>query len=208
MKFIPSSAISGIVCIAILIFIGCGQSVPKDEELAAVSKHVADEFKSELMGELRAALEDTTISTAGAIYVCAERAPAISARYSGLPGLTIKRTSKRLRNPDNAPDEFESRILDTLLSRPAYASQDHYEWEESANGNRFRYVSAIKANSLCLKCHGNPDKMDDDVKNALAERYENDQATGFGLDELRGIMSVTMEWPEAKAVFDSIKASM
>ena len=77
----PKTAIGifSIFCIAMLVFSGCGQSVPKDEELAAVSRQIANNYKTELMGELKAALDDTTISTAGAIYVCAERAPEISA---------------------------------------------------------------------------------------------------------------------------------
>jgi hypothetical protein len=125
------------------------------------------------------ALEDTAAGPAGAIYVCSEKAPAISARYSLLPGLAIRRTSKKVRNPNNAPDEYEMKNLDMLESRPAFGSQDHFEWEITGDQRKFRFVRAIQTSSVCLKCHGDPDKMDANVKAAIAERYPDDQATGF-----------------------------
>jgi hypothetical protein len=195
-------------CAILISLWGCGESMPKDEELAAVTRHVAEDFMTELKGELLTALEDTVAGTAGAIYVCAERAPEISARYASLPGLTVRRTSKRVRNPNNAPDEYEMKTLDILEQRPAFGSQDHYEWETTGDQMKFRFVKAIKMTSACLKCHGDPEKMEDAVKTAIAERYENDQATGFKLDELRGILTVSLEWPEGKAVYDSISAGL
>lgn len=195
------------LCIILVSLWGCGKSVPKDEELAAVTGHIAENFMTELKGELLDALKDSA-GTVGAIYVCAERAPEISAHYSSLPGLTVRRTSKRVRNPNNAPDEYEMKTLDILEQRPAYGSQDHYEWETVGEGMKFRFVRAIKMSSACLKCHGDPEKMDDDVKAAIAERYPDDQATGFKLDELRGILTVSLDWPEGKAVYDSISAEL
>lgn len=195
-------------CIILISLWGCGESMPKDEELAAVTRHVAEDFMTELKGELLTALEDTVAGTVGAIHICAEKAPEISARYSSLPGLTIRRTSKRVRNPNNAPDEYEMKTLDILEQRPAFGSQDHYEWETVDDQMKFRFVRAIKMTSACLKCHGDPEKMEDDVKAAIAEKYENDQATGFKLDELRGILTVSLEWPEGKAVYDSISAGL
>jgi len=186
---------------------GCGKSVPKDEELAAVTRHIAEDYMTDLKGELLEALKDSA-GTAGAIYVCAERAPEISAHYSSLPGLTVRRTSKRVRNPNNAPDEYELKMLDILEQRPAFGSQDHYEWETVGDAMKFRFVKAIKTSSACLKCHGDPDKMEDDVKAAIAARYPDDQATGFKLDELRGILTVSLDWPEGKAVYDSISAEL
>jgi hypothetical protein len=195
------------LCIILISLWGCGESMPKDEELAAVTRHVAEDFMTELKGELLEALKDSA-GTVGAIYICAEKAPEISARYSSLPGLMVRRTSKKVRNPGNAPDEYEMKTLDILEQRPAFGSQDHYEWETSGDEMKFRFVRAIKISSACLKCHGDPEKMEDEVKAVIAEKYENDQATGFKLDELRGILTVSLDWPEGKAVYDSISAGL
>jgi len=208
MRFKTAIAVSIGICFIFIAFSGCGESVPKDEEVAAVTRHIAENFIDELKTELMTALEDTVAGATGAIYVCAEKAPELSAYYSSLPGLTVKRTSKRLRNPNNAPDEYELKTLEMLESRPAFGSQDHYEWEITNGQRKFRFVRAIKTSSVCLKCHGNPEKMDKDVRAAIAEKYENDQATGFKLEELRGILTVSLEWPEGKAVYDSISAGL
>ena len=195
-------------CIALIVIWSCGQSVPKDEDMAAVARHVAEEYMNELKGELMAALSDTVAGTAGAIYVCSERAPEISARYAALPGLTVRRTSKKVRNPNNAPDEYEMKTLDMLESRPAYGSQDHSEWVISGNQNTFRFVRAISTSSVCLRCHGDPDKMELEVKTAIAEKYPEDQATGFKLGDMRGLLTVSIKWPEFKPAYDSISAEL
>lgn len=197
----------GILVILILLW-GCGQSVPKGEEMAAVARHVSEAYMNELKGELLTALEDTAAGPAGAIIVCSEKAPAISARYSSMSGFSIHRTSKKVRNPNNAPDDYEIKTLDILEERPAFGSQDHYEWVTTGDQKEFRFVKAITTSSACLKCHGDPDKMDADVKAALAEKYPQDQATGFKLGDMRGILSVTIDWPEFKPAYDSISASL
>ena len=114
MRFKTAIAVSIGICFIFIAFSGCGESVPRDEEVAAVTRHIAENFIDELKTELMTALENTVADTVGAIYVCAEKAPELSARYSSLPGITVKRTSKRLRNPNNAPDEYELKTLEIL----------------------------------------------------------------------------------------------
>jgi hypothetical protein len=54
-------------------------------------------------------------------------------------------------------------------------------------------------NKLCLKCHGGADDIDEATKAALAEKYPDDQATGYGDSQLRGMFVVEFDWPEAEA---------
>ena len=194
--------------IVLIVIWGCGQSVPRDEEMTAVARHVAEGYMNELKGELMTALSDTAAGTAGAIFVCSEKAPEISARYAALPGLTVRRTAKKVRNPNNAPDEYELKTLNMLEERPAFGSQDHSEWEISGNQQTFRFVRAINTSSVCLRCHGDPEKMDPEVKAAIAEKYPEDQATGFKLDDMRGLLTVSIKWPEFKPAYDSISAEL
>lgn len=207
MKRVSSVFLFITFCFLIFSTFVCGDSTPKDSELAAVTRNIADKFANELKSELLAALEDSA-GTIGAIRICAERAPEISAQYSSIPGLTVKRTSKRYRNPDNAPDEYEMKTLEMFESRPAFGSKDHFEWKIKDGAKTFRYVRAIKTSSTCLKCHGDPQKIDPEVLAAINEKYENDQATGFGLGDLRGILTVSLKWPEGRAVYDSISAEL
>ena len=96
-------------CIFLLAITDCGEKAASDAELAAASRHMANSFMEELKAELYAALEDSGVIVA--VKVCSEKAPEISARYSSLPGWTVKRVSAKYRNPNNAPDEFEKESI-------------------------------------------------------------------------------------------------
>jgi hypothetical protein len=193
-------------CIFLLALTDCGGKQASDTELAAASRHVVKNFMDELKGELYAVLQDS--GEIAAIRVCSEKAPEISARYSSLPGWTVKRVSAKYRNPNNAPDEFEKKSLEILENRPATAGDEYFTWVEEDGKKSFRFMKVIKMKAPCLKCHGDIAKFSDDFLTVLEERYPEDQATGFKLDEQRGAFSVNIEWPEGKAVFDSLTASM
>ncbi len=193
-------------CIFLLAITNCGEKAASDTELAAASRHVVKSFMDELKTELYAVLEDS--GEVAAIRVCSEKAPEISARYSSLPGWTVKRVSARYRNPNNAPDEFEKKSLEILENRPATAGGEYFTWVEENGEKSFRFMSVIKMKAPCLKCHGDKAKFSDDFLTVLEERYPEDQATGFKLDEQRGALSINIKWPAGKAVFDSLMASM
>jgi len=193
-------------CIFLLVVTDCGEKAASDTELAAASRHVVNSFMEELKTELYAALEDSGVIEA--VKICSEKAPEISARYSSLPGWTVKRVSARYRNPNNGPDEFEKESLEILENRPATAGDEYFTWIEENGEKSFRFMKVIQMKARCLKCHGDKSKFSDDLLKIVEEEYPDDQATGFKLDEQRGAFSVTVKWPEGKAVFDSVTASM
>ena len=55
------------------------------------------------------------------------------------------------RNPKNAPDEFEARVLEKLRSEKL---DEYFEVDESINA--VRYFRPIHLTSECLLCHGDP----------------------------------------------------
>jgi hypothetical protein len=44
----------------------------------------------------------------------------------------------------------------------------------------------ILAMDLCMKCHGADDRIPDEVKEALAKAYPEDEARGFAPGDIRG----------------------
>lgn len=67
---------------------------------------------------------------------------------------TIKHTSNRYRNPANAPDDYEAKVLEKLAVNP---DLDHFaELTTIADTRVFRYLRAAYADSSCLECHGDP----------------------------------------------------
>ena len=192
--------------IMILLFMGCGGGKVADSDLAAMSKRMVENFSQELKSELYAAIEDSGV--VWAVRVCAERAPEISARYSSIPGWSVRRVSERYRNPANAPDNFEMEALVKLENRPATAGDEFYQWTEEDGKKTFRFVRAIRFKTTCKNCHGNKEEFSDELKKIIEERYPDDMAHSFSLDNIRGIFSVKVDWPEGRAAFDSIMTAM
>lgn len=113
---------------------------------------------------------------AAAITVCSQEAPQIAKRISQEHGLTIRRTSFRLRNPANSPPKWTEQLVADRAAEPTYLTRD----------GQFAALLPIRLQAQCLMCHGPTDSIPDPVKAALAKHYPTDQATGFQDGDLRG----------------------
>ena len=103
------------------------------------------------------------------------------------------RTALRLRNPENAPDEWELKVLKLFQERIAAGSDPaRLEFSETlttAEGDKlFRYMKPIMTADMCLACHGTDVKPE--VKAEITRYYPEDKAVGFKLGELRGAFSL------------------
>jgi hypothetical protein len=134
-----------------------------------------------------------------AVSVCATEAPRIAAQVNRElgHGITVRRTTLRLRNPANAPDAAERRTLERLAALHGRGAlpQHLLERERRPGGAVYRYYVPIRVIGLCTRCHGPAAKLAPGVPDALQKRYPGDRATGYGPGELRGMYSVTI--PEA-----------
>lgn len=129
-------------------------------------------------------------------WASAARLPAIAEDASQSHGLKVGRTAQRVRNPDNAPDAFERRVLEDFVQKLADGANpvtiDHAEVVAENGGTEFRYMKAIPtAAEPCLACHGA--NIEPGLKAEILEL--NDQATGFEAGELRGAFTVIRKMP-------------
>jgi tetratricopeptide (TPR) repeat protein len=143
-----------------------------------------------LSGKLFDAISDG--GPAFAIDFCAQEAQALAAAVASSmgPGWEVKRTSRRTRNPANAPDPGEQSALALFHEAEADGGLEHLVQRTRDGG--YRYYRPLRIAPLCLECHGSPAAMDADVRQVLSERYPDDQATGYGTGELRGLIRVTV----------------
>ena len=183
-KFIHAAIIS-------LLFIGTANADTHLKERAQKSKAVVMEFMGQLKGELKGAMKAD--GPVNAINVCKEKAPAIAASLSEKHGWDIARTSLKTRNSANAPDAWESKILNEFEARKAKGEavkpMAHFEAVENDGKKNFRFMKAIPTGEVCLKCHGSEIKPG--IKAKLQELYPNDKATGFKLGDIRGAFTIT-----------------
>lgn len=162
------------------------------EQNVADSRATIKQFATSLQGELKAAMQEGG-PTQG-ISVCNEAAPRIAAEASESYGGEVARTSLKVRNPDNAPDDWEREVLqrfDRLAQQGADPMKlDHFEVHRTADGGReFRYMKAIPTGEVCLTCHG--ENIPASVQETIDEHYPEDEARGFEKGDIRGAFTLT-----------------
>ena len=155
-------------------------------EARAIAARFADKLKSELVAAMKV---DGPVK---AIEVCNVAAPAIAADASA-NGWSVGRTSLKTRNPKNAPDGWEKRVLeefDAAKSTGADAAKlEHFEVLENNGVRAFRFMKAITVAEPCLTCHG--DAIKEPVKARLGELYPYDRASGYKAGDIRGAFTLS-----------------
>ena len=184
--------LSFVTCIA-LAFALPFYAMAADEEHLARGREAVKALGSSLKHELQQAMQ--TGGALAAITVCNEKAPKISAALSGEKHMDIGRTALRLRNPTNAPDDWEREQLETFMARLS-AGEDAKTMEAyDTQDGMFRYMKAIPMQGMCTTCHGQtiPKKL----KKQISALYPEDEATGFKAGELRGAFTVSIPIAES-----------
>ena len=157
--------------------------------LKAEGKGVIKGFFKELKGELMKAKKAGGPVTA--VKACNDKAPGI-AKNASKNGWEVARTSLKLRNADNAPDDWEMKVLKQFEVRKAKGEDPKkiaYAEIVNVNGKRtFRMMKAIPTGELCVTCHGA--KVKPEIINTLNKFYPNDKATGFKVGDLRGAFTL------------------
>jgi len=134
-------------------------------------------MKTELKQALMAGMQK---GPSHAISVCKVQAPTIADSLS-VGGVKIGRTSHRLRNPANRAPEWVNVVLQAYLDE----EKDHAPQVVSLANDREGYVEPIMIQPICLACHGR--NLAADVATQINTLYPEDEATGFEVDELRGV---------------------
>ena len=132
----------------------------------------------------------------GAFNFCSDEAYSLTESVNKtLPsGITTKRISLKYRNPANAPQEDEAKILSSIetLKKSNVVLPEYFI--EQVDVNKFKYYKPIVINDkACLKCHGAPSK-DIDLRRAISKRYPIDKAKDYKMDDVRGAVVVTIQY--------------
>lgn len=144
----------------------------------------ADAAIADLQGTLGKRLADrlAEAGTAGAVEVCAGEAQGLTGAVGARHGLSIGRTSLKLRNERNAPRPWVKGWLDRHAGvKAAEASPEVFDL-----GDRIGVVRPIALAAMCRSCHGAAEAIDPATRALIAERYPTDTAVGFAEGDLRG----------------------
>lgn len=181
--------------IIFLITLSCSEK-PKPELTDQIKNGLRKDAK-EFMGSLKSILvkEMQTNGIVAAVSVCSDTAQILTNDYGVKKGIYIKRVSFKNRNQNNIPDEFETKALqyfeELKISGKLSETTEFIDIEELNGVKKVRYLKPIIVQAPCLGCHGTQENIGADVKNILNEKYPNDKATGYQMDDLRGAVSIS-----------------
>jgi hypothetical protein len=141
------------------------------ERARAAKEHLGSALMEALTEELEVGGPE------GAVDICRDMAPMISAHAAEESGVEIGRTSFRLRNPANRPPTWAEPLVaarvDTVATLEGPAGE-------------LGVMMPIRLAEPCLACHGARENLNEGVRQALAESYPEDEAVGFEIGDLRG----------------------
>jgi len=160
-------------------------------ELQQEAKGIIKQLATTLGGELKKAKKEG--GAIAAVTVCNTKAGPLTEQVSSQSDWEISRTSLKLRNPANAPDEWEKAALESFATKANVgANLETLAFSQvvvDEDGRKvFRMMKAIPVAKQCLACHG--DKIKPELSQHLQTLYPEDNATGFNQGDLRGAFSL------------------
>ena len=190
-----------LIALGLAVSAGCPFANAQNNELAESDVHAkvkqARVHAKALGGALKSRLKQA-IQSGGleaGVEECQLAAEPIAESLSQ-NGWEVGRTALKVRNPNNAPDEWEREQLALFASllektklegEPPSTPIDTYKYD--SDSGEFRYMMAIQQGQVCMACHGG--QVAPSVKETILKHYPKDEATGFELGELRGAFTLT-----------------
>ena len=201
-----TGALQVMTLLALAVLAGCqapGTAAPRPltpaEESSARTRgaEAAAALQSTLAPRLLAAIEAG--GPAEAVRFCSTAADSLTEQAAGLAGYSLKRTSSRLRNPDNAPDAWEVLALTNFEALAARGDSVPGGWLQVVSDNVVRYYSPLMVAPVCVSCHGRESDLAPGVRELLDERYPADEAIGYEVGDFRGLIRVSLPRAAAEA---------
>lgn len=177
-------------------FLFTAQSEPdQTQSMKAEFRDISQNFMSELKTVLMKNLKEG--GPTQAISVCADTAQQLTNLIGKQNGVQLRRVTLKERNPNDKPDEFEKEVLimfhEKFEAADLTPEDDYFEVIQKDAVSYASYLQPLFVGGPCLTCHGDENKMSDEIKNLLSEKYPDDKAVGYKSGDLRGAISITKE---------------
>lgn len=171
------------------------EQTPEQTDYAATGDAIAKSAEKALGSKLKAALQMGGVKNA--ISYCSVNAMPLTDSLKNAFQVDIKRTSTKIRNPKNTATEVERQVLEIWETKMAnQGSLSPVVFEEA---NEVHYYKPIFVKPLCTTCHGVPGKtLTPETQALLAEKYPNDAAINYSIDQLRGMWHIILPKKEVK----------
>ncbi len=152
------------------------------DEAEEAARWLASNLKQRLVGAL------TEDGPPTAAELCSTEAHVITDGANARGRALAGRSSLRLRNPNNLGPDWVQAWLRDQGERKAEGLAPVRRIDAVGNTQLARVLIPLAIEAPCLTCHGPKSQLDPEVVITLAERYPDDQATGYALGDLRGVL--------------------
>lgn len=173
------------VCFTLIVGFTLFSCKKKEEDISQKKQETLEifsEFQKNLKNELLTSIKNS--GTAGAIDKCKTVSPEMETKFSN-EKFTLTRISDKPRNPDHQAEGWELSVLKSWKEDVAQGKKP--EVVVKTNKNEVKILKPIMiGNALCLQCHGKTEEIEIETLQVIQEKYPNDQATGYEMNELRG----------------------
>lgn len=157
---------------------------------AAIGMEYTLNTKKELGKNLMGTIQKK--GTLAAVTFCNKQAYPITHSMAVAQNATIRRVSDKPRNPQNSANKKELGIIAQF--KKAIANNEDYTPVTEVVDSKVHFYAPITTNSMCLQCHGTPQKdIKSNVSKTIVNLYPEDMATGYAINEVRGIWSITYD---------------
>jgi len=143
-----------------------------------------------IMTKLNAEIRENGLT--GAIDYCSVHAIPITDSISKKEQVEISRVSHKPRNPLNAANKREIEMIEKYITQQKEGKQ-LVPQVVAENGQKTYYSPIVLGSPMCLSCHGEYNNIDLNVRKVIDERYPNDKAVDFKLNEVRGMFKIVFD---------------
>jgi hypothetical protein len=175
--------------LVLLGFAACNQKSPKTSSLS-LNPILVDSITTVAQKTLGGTLmkQVATNGAVAALEFCNLEALPITDSVASTYNVVIQRISEKNRNPKNALNsQLDIQIWEAYLNNEANGIIQ----KTDESGKTVFYKPIKMAMETCLNCHGNIETIKPQVAEKIKELYPNDKATGFSMNDLRGMWKVT-----------------
>lgn len=180
-----------------IAFVGCKNKTSLTEEeingYTEQGKTIAQATFKALSTQLKQAMQSGGVEQAASF--CNVVALPLTDSLSQQHKAVIKRTSLKLRNPANAPDSLELAMLKMYDIMSKMRNPVLVPKIIEKGGDEIQFFAPIQIkNETCLKCHGVLGQtLKEEDYAFIQQHYPNDQATGYKMEDVRGMWSITLK---------------
>jgi hypothetical protein len=182
------------VILSVIALAACGKREPAShiphEEAVKLAREAAQDAFTQLSGELAKAIESG--GPVAAIPICSEKAGPLVAEVASRRQLGLRRLSDRPRNPQQMAGGKDLATIESFRAAIQNGTAPEPAVEEMTDGSTLVRLPIIASQPLCLQCHGTEADISEETRATIRKLYPDDQATGYRLNDLRGIWQVTL----------------